>query len=155
MHNRMHNPSFYMHSYSMHNSLIIQRKQTYIPALTMFIISHETVYKLQRWISSSTYLLMKNPATSYVAATFHPTIGQRAHQSLSNAATPELGMIPPRIRVKAGLHIARGHNQPNQHRWVTRPSTIDQASTVRRPTTTYHSNTIPSQHREGGKDNQG
>ena len=43
-----------------------------------------------------TYLLMKNsPATSYVAATFHPTIGQFAHQSLSNAATPELGMIPP------------------------------------------------------------
>ena len=40
--------------------------------------------------------LMKNsPATSYVAATFHPTIGQLAHQSLSNAATPELGMIPP------------------------------------------------------------
>ena len=43
-----------------------------------------------------TYLLVKNsPATSYVAATFHPTIGQHAHQSLSNAATPELGMIPP------------------------------------------------------------
>ena len=41
-----------------------------------------------------TYLLVKNPATSYVTATFHPTIGQRAHQSLSNAATPELGMIP-------------------------------------------------------------
>ena len=62
---------------------------------------------------------MKNsPATSYVAATFHPTIGQRAHQSLSNAATPEVGMIPPRIRVNAGSHIAKGHNQPNQHRWV-------------------------------------
>ena len=41
------------------------------------------------------YLLVKNsPATSYVAATFHPTIGQLAHQSLSNAATPELSMIP-------------------------------------------------------------
>ena len=47
-------------------------------------------------VNSSTYLLVKNPpATSYVAATFHPTIGQLAHQSLSNAATPELGMIPP------------------------------------------------------------
>ena len=69
--------------------------------------------------NSSTYLLMKNsPTTSYVAATFHPTIGQRAHQSLSNAATPELGMIPPRIRVIAGLHIAKGYNQSNQHRWV-------------------------------------
>ena len=61
---------------------------------------------------------MKKPATSYVTATFHPTIGQLAHQSLSNAATPELGMIPPRIRVNAGLHIAKGHNHPNQHRWV-------------------------------------
>ena len=62
---------------------------------------------------------MKNsPATSYVAATFHPTIGQLAHQSLNNAATPELGMIPPRIRFNAGLHITEGHNQPNQHRWV-------------------------------------
>ena len=36
-----------------------------------------------------------HPATSYVTATFHPTIGRRAHQSLSNAATPELGMVPP------------------------------------------------------------
>ena len=46
---------------------------------------------------NSTYLSMKNsPATSYVAATFHPTIGQLAHASLSNnAATLELGMIPP------------------------------------------------------------
>ena len=49
------------------------------------------------------------PATSYVAATFHPTIGQRAHQSLSNTATPELGMIPQGIRVKVGLHIAKVH----------------------------------------------
>ena len=66
-----------------------------------------------------TYLLVKKlSATSYVAATFHPTIGQRAHQSLSNTATPEMGMIPPRIRVNVGLHIARGHTQPNQHRWV-------------------------------------
>ena len=54
------------------------------------------------------------PATSYVAATFHPTIGQLAHQSLSNAATPELGMIPPRIRVNAGLHITKGIQSANQ-----------------------------------------
>ena len=50
-----------------------------------------------------------HPTTSYVAATFHPTIGQRAHQSLSNTATPELGMIPQGIRVKASLHIAKVH----------------------------------------------
>ena len=49
---------------------------------------------------------MKNPATSYVAATFHPTIGQLAHQSLSSAATPELGMILQGIREQASLHIA-------------------------------------------------
>ena len=46
-------------------------------------------------VNSSTYRSMKtSPATSYVAATFHPTIGQLAHLSLSNTATPELGMIP-------------------------------------------------------------
>ena len=57
-----------------------------------------------------TYLLMKNsPATSYVAAMFHPTIGQRAHQSLSNTATLELGMIPQGIRVNTGSHIAKVH----------------------------------------------
>ena len=61
---------------------------------------------------------MKNLATSYVAATLHPTIGHRAHKSLSNPATHELGMIPPRIRFNAALHIVEGHNQPNQHRWV-------------------------------------
>ena len=36
------------------------------------------------------------PSTSYVTATFHPTIGQCAHQSLSNIATPEFGMISTR-----------------------------------------------------------
>ena len=38
------------------------------------------------------------PTTSYVAATFHPTIGPRAPQSLSNTATPEWRMIPQGIR---------------------------------------------------------
>ena len=74
----------------MQNSSIIQQKQhKYIPAFNINI-------NCRGEVNNSTYLLMKNsPATSYVAATFHPTIGQRAHQSLSNAATPELGMIPP------------------------------------------------------------
>ena len=67
---------------------------------------------------------MKNlPSTSYVAAMFHPTIGQRAHQSLSNAVTPELGMIPPRVRVNADLHIVEGHNQQTNTTGFTRPST--------------------------------
>ena len=56
-------------------------------------------------------------ATSYVAATFHPTIGQRAHQSLGNTATPKMGMIPQGIRVKIGLHIAQVHKsaKPTQY----------------------------------------
>ena len=58
-------------------------------------------------MDKNTHLIGTRPATSYVAATFHPTIGQRAHQSLSNTATPELGMIPQGIRVNAGLHIAK------------------------------------------------
>ena len=35
-------------------------------------------------------------ATIYVTAIFHPTIGQCAHKSLSNTATPEQGMISTR-----------------------------------------------------------
>ena len=66
---------------------------------------------------------MENPTTSYVTATFHPTIGQRAHQSLSNTATPELGMIPQGIRVNVGLHIAEGHNQQTNTAGFIRPST--------------------------------
>ena len=61
---------------------------------------------------------MKNlPATSYIVATFHPTKGHLAHQSLSNTATLELGMIPQRIRVNTGLHIAKVHKAANQHSW--------------------------------------
>ena len=89
--------------------------------------------------NSSTYLLMKNsPATSYVATTFHPTIGQRAHQSLSNTTTPKLGMIPPRIRVNAGLRIAKVHQaaKPTPMGLSGHQQTV-QASTVRRPTTAY------------------
>ena len=49
------------------------------------------------------------PTTNYVAATFHPTIGQWAHQSLSNTATPELGMISSRNKgTLAGSYIAKG-----------------------------------------------
>ena len=62
----------------------------------MFIISHERVDTIAGMKQSATLIfLMKNPATSYIAATFHPTIGQRAHQSLSNTTTPELSMILP------------------------------------------------------------
>ena len=46
----------------------------------------------------NTHLVRTHPTTNYIAATFHPTIGQHAHQSLNNTATPELGMIPQGIR---------------------------------------------------------
>ena len=56
-----------------------------------------------------TYLLMENsPATSYVTTTFHITIGQHAHQSLSNAATPELGMISPKDKGNYRLTHSQG-----------------------------------------------
>ena len=45
---------------------------------------------------------------SYVVATFHPTIGQRAHQYLSTISTPDLGMIPTRNKgTLADSHIAK------------------------------------------------
>ena len=45
-------------------------------------------------MDKNTYLIQNSSTTSYIAATFHTTIGQHAHQSLSNTATPKLGMIP-------------------------------------------------------------
>ena len=60
-------------------------------------------------MDKNTHLIRTRPTTNYVAATFHPTIGQHAHASLSNTATLELGMIPQGIRVKACLHIAKVH----------------------------------------------
>ena len=52
---------------------------------------------------------------AYVAAMFHPTIGQCAHQSLSSTATTELGMIPTRNKgTVAGSHIAKDISKSNQ-----------------------------------------
>ena len=79
-------------------------------------------YKCRDEIVKNTHLIRTHPTTSHVAATFHPTIGQRDHQSLSNTATRELGMIPPGIRVNAGLHIAKEHNQQANTAGFIRPS---------------------------------
>ena len=76
----------------------------------MFIISHEIVDIIAEMKQSGLLIFQWRtcPATSYVAATFHPTIGQCAHQSLSNIATPKLGMIPTRNRgTTIGSHIAK------------------------------------------------
>ena len=79
---------------------------------------------------------MKNsPATSYVAATFHPTIGQCAHPSLSSTATPELGMIPSRIRVNCRLTHSQGDtNSKLTQLGFTGFQQTSQANTVRRLT---------------------
>ena len=58
-------------------------------------------------------------ATHYVASTFHPTIGECAHQSLRNIATPELGMISSRNKgTLADSYISKGATK------------LDQANTV-------------------------
>ena len=53
----------------------------------MFII-HKTNTVAEMKYTMNAYLEKKLPTTSYVAATFHPTIGHCAHQSLSNTITP-------------------------------------------------------------------
>ena len=63
-----------------------------VQAFNMFMI----IYKENTIAELNTRILILKeacPATSYVTATFHPTIGQRACYSLSITATPELGMI--------------------------------------------------------------
>ena len=70
-----------------------------------FLLTENKVVEV-KW-TRALILWWTRSTTSYVAATFHPTIGQRAPQSLSNVATPELGMIHQGIRELAGLHIAK------------------------------------------------
>ena len=50
-------------------------------------------------MDKNTHLIRTRSATSYITATFHPTIGQCDHQSLSNTATLEMGMIHQGLRV--------------------------------------------------------
>ena len=68
-------------------------------------------------MDKNTHLIRTHLVTSDITATLHPTIGQRAHQCLSNTATPELGMIPQGIRVKVGLHIAKVHKSSKTPHW--------------------------------------
>ena len=63
-----------------------------------FIIFINIIYSCRSKMDRSLILWKLRSATSYIAATFHPTIGQCAHQSLSNTSMPELGMIPTRIK---------------------------------------------------------
>ena len=82
----------------MHNENYSGRKHIFfIHAFNMFILIHKQFIEE---IKYTRILIWKRswPATSYVAAMFHPTIGQCAHQSLSITATLELGMIPQGTR---------------------------------------------------------
>ena len=67
-----------------------------IQHIHMFIIILKQI-QLQK-LNKQRILLWKIscPVTRYAATTFHPTIGQCAHQSLSTTATPELSMITTR-----------------------------------------------------------
>ena len=76
-------------------------------SFNMFIISLTEKMVAEVKMNRSLILWRTRSTTSYVAATFHPTIGQHAPQSLSSAATPELGMILQGIREQAGLHITK------------------------------------------------
>ena len=78
----------------MHNAIYSGIRHIYfIHAFTMFILIHK---KFIEEIKYTRILISKRSwsTTRYVAATFHPTIGQCAHKSVSITATPELGMIP-------------------------------------------------------------
>ena len=71
-----------------------------------------------KW-TRSLILRRSRSATSYVAATFHPTIGQCAPYSLSNTTTPKLGMIPQGTRkLRRFTHSQRYTTHLSQHSWV-------------------------------------
>ena len=83
-----------------------RKKNAFIQAFNMFILIHKTIAEIKH----TTILILRRsfPANSYVAAMFHPTIGQCAHQPISSTATLELGMIPTRNKgTTTGSHIAK------------------------------------------------
>ena len=79
----------------------------------MFILIHKQFIEE---IKYTRILIWKRSwsTTSYIVATFHPTIGQCAHQSLSITTTSELGMIPQGTREITGSHIAQNQNIHSQ-----------------------------------------
>ena len=109
---------YIMHSYdylSLHSEINMHLNKHSFTCSSFLINSKYRIAEVK--YTRSLILWEPCSATSYIAATFHQTIGQRAHQYLSNAATPELGMILQGIRELAGLHIARihkTHSQDNQ-----------------------------------------
>ena len=73
-----------------------------------------------------TYLMMNSSATSYVAATFHPTIGQRAPLISQQRCHPRAGHDSPRNKGTSKLTHSQGyvkHSQANTIGFI-RPSRI-------------------------------
>ena len=77
---------------------IIHKKNKHSSCSTIQQVHDKLSIKSISKIKHTRILILKKSclATSYVTATFHPTIGERAHQSLNTTATPKLGMIYPR-----------------------------------------------------------
>ena len=94
----------------MHHAIYSGSKRIYfIHEFIMFILIHKQFIEEIKYIR---ILIWKRswPATSYVATTFHPTIGQCAHHSLNITATPELDMIPQGSREITSSHISQNQN---------------------------------------------
>ena len=128
MHTKMHSIiqrfPIHQHTCTIHQHTTEANTYTF-PALNMFIIIHKTIDIIAEMKQSAALIFfMKNsPATSYVVATFHPTIDQCAPYSLNNTATPEMGMILQGIRNKQAYTQPRiqKHSQANTVGFI-RPS---------------------------------
>ena len=96
----------------MHHAYYSRSKRIhFIHAFIIFILIHKQFIED---IKYTRILIWKRswPATSYVAATFHPTIGRCAHHSLNITSTPELGMIPQGTREITISHISQSPKHP-------------------------------------------
>ena len=88
----------------MHNAIYSGSKHIYfIHAFIMFILIHKQFIEE---IKYTRILIWKRSwsTSSYVTTTFHQTIGQCSHQSLTIMATPKLGMIPQGSREQQRSH---------------------------------------------------
>ena len=168
------------HHTRMYNSEHIQRKQTYILALIMLIISHETVHiQLQRWNQSGLLIfLMKSlprnqlrrcnvppnhrPACSSISQQhFHPrarhdssrTKGQcrlTHSQGFPTSQTHTVGFYQITKELGQAKFQAGGLNTS----LLMHTQPLIPLTTLRRPTTAYCSKTTHSQLCEEGKDNR-
>ena len=91
------------------NQFVVKSTYAFIHTISIHHVHLQKQYSC-KGLSIRRYLSLIEAcfATSYVTATFHPTIGQCAHQSLNRTTTPEMGMIPTRNKgTLADSHIAK------------------------------------------------